>query len=441
MSKSLFLLSLCLLLLLIVVNIVSSDSLLCANSPNGGKCSSNVNFSTKRYILYDVNPPEGFNLRRDVYIRIAVFIKKLLEENSKYHWTLVLPPWGKLYHWRSKDIGAQVRIPWGNFFDISSLKKYIPVIEMYEFLKEYPSIEGGTDLDIVYILQNDEEMFKTGKFREKNEITNCPKGRVRYEQIGENEFFGNFWGYDNITARNLKCVTFHGTASKLRGNLRPQLYGSIVFDHMEIALHDVYGSREFWRARRSMRYNSELYEIANNFRQRELNSNDVDDFTERPDNWQEEKDRRNAVGGPYLAVHLRRQDFLQGRAETIPTIKSAASQLKEKMKELQIKTLFVATDADDYEFKKLEYYLEDFKVVKYIPTERERNKFKDGGIAIIDQIICSHARYFIGTHESTFSFRIQEEREIIGFPINMTFNRLCGNEKKCVNSGKWEIVW
>lgn len=67
---------------------------------------------------------------------------------------------------------------------------------------------------------------------------------------------------------------------------------SIVFDHMEIALHDVYGSREFWRARRSMRYNSELYEIANNFRQRELNSNDVDDFTERPDNWQEEKVRK-----------------------------------------------------------------------------------------------------------------------------------------------------
>jgi hypothetical protein len=30
-----------------------------------------------RYILYDVNPGEGFNLRRDVYMRMAVFVKKL----------------------------------------------------------------------------------------------------------------------------------------------------------------------------------------------------------------------------------------------------------------------------------------------------------------------------------------------------------------------------
>jgi hypothetical protein len=32
-----------------------------------------------RYILYDVNPPEGFNLRRDVYMRMAIFVKKLKE--------------------------------------------------------------------------------------------------------------------------------------------------------------------------------------------------------------------------------------------------------------------------------------------------------------------------------------------------------------------------
>ena len=28
-----------------------------------------------RYILYDVNPGEGFNLRRDVYMRMAVFVR------------------------------------------------------------------------------------------------------------------------------------------------------------------------------------------------------------------------------------------------------------------------------------------------------------------------------------------------------------------------------
>lgn len=58
---------------------------------------------------------------------------------------------------------------------------------------------------------------------------------------------------------------------------------------MEIPLHDFYGSVDYWTARRSMRYNKELYEIANEFRQKYLNSNDIDDRTERPEDWTEEK--------------------------------------------------------------------------------------------------------------------------------------------------------
>ena len=30
-----------------------------------------------RYIFYDVNPGEGFNLRRDVFMRVAVMVKRL----------------------------------------------------------------------------------------------------------------------------------------------------------------------------------------------------------------------------------------------------------------------------------------------------------------------------------------------------------------------------
>lgn len=49
------------------------------------------------YILYDINPPEGFNLRRDVYVRLAVFLKKLIKRDKEYQWQLVLPPWGNFY--------------------------------------------------------------------------------------------------------------------------------------------------------------------------------------------------------------------------------------------------------------------------------------------------------------------------------------------------------
>ena len=83
-----------------------------------------------RYLLYDVNPPEGFNLRRDVYIRVASLLKTLLKTEE---WVLVLPPWGRLYHWQSPDI-HQVRIPWSDFFDLPSLNRNIPVVEYEQFI-------------------------------------------------------------------------------------------------------------------------------------------------------------------------------------------------------------------------------------------------------------------------------------------------------------------
>lgn len=99
------------------------------------RCFTQNHFAGKRYILYDVNPGEGFNLRRDVYIRVAIFLKRLIERDREFQWQLVLPPWGNLYHWRSRNVKSQERLPWGTFFDITSLQRYIPVIEMYKFME------------------------------------------------------------------------------------------------------------------------------------------------------------------------------------------------------------------------------------------------------------------------------------------------------------------
>lgn len=62
-----------------------------------------------------------------------------------------------------------------------------------------------------------------------------------------------------------------------------------MFHHMEIPLHDHYGSRDYWQARRSMRYNKNLYKIASNFRLKHLDSKDENDNTKRPTDWQQEK--------------------------------------------------------------------------------------------------------------------------------------------------------
>ncbi|KYM92137.1 GDP-fucose protein O-fucosyltransferase 2, partial [Atta colombica] len=413
------------------------------------------------YILYDVNPAEGFNLRRDVYIRIAVFLRKLIERDKEFQWQLVLPPWGNLYHWRSRNIGSQERLFWSTFFDITSLQLYIPVIEMYEFVKgtflyvffliarllilEYSCGNREVQLDRLYILQNDEEMFKTGKFEDKNELIECDHDSLRYHKLKQHMYTGPFWGYSNVTARDVKCLKFHGMARDLSQNLKPTRYRSIMFDRMEIALHDEYGSKEYWRARRSMRYNSELYNIAEDYRKTFLNSTNKNDNTERPADWTKEKvyfqNRRNARGGSYLAVHLRRRDFIMAHKASVPTIMNTALQLQKRMVKLGLTLLFIATDAEQYEFEELKLYLPQYKIMKYVPSDYVINKFKDGGVAIIDQIICSYARYFIGTHESTFTFRIQEDREIIGFPSDTTFNKLCKTNEDCTIDGFWSIVW
>ena len=81
------------------------------------------------------------------------------------------------------------------------------------------------------------------------------------------------------------------------------------------------------------------------------------------------------------------------------------------------------------------------RMVLYRPPLSIRREVKDGGMAIVEQIICSRARHFIGSYESTFSFRIQEEREILNLPAESTFNRFCGDStSSCEQPAKWRIL-
>jgi hypothetical protein len=62
-----------------------------------------------------------------------------------------------------------------------------------------------------------------------------------------------------------------------------------MFDHAEVALHDMFGDTLYWKARRSMRFASVLVKLAASFRMEYLNSTDETDGTIRPDDWTEEK--------------------------------------------------------------------------------------------------------------------------------------------------------
>lgn len=157
-------------------------------------------------------------------------------------------------------------------------------------------------------------------------------------------------------------------------------------------------------------------------------------------------ERSHDRGGPYLCVHLRRKDYVSSRSGQIPSIKGAADQVGHKASRQGVKLVYVASDAPQAEVDEFQKYIESshgVRVHRFRPSSTEQLRdLKDGGVAIVDQIICSHAKYFIGSYESTFSFRIQEEREIMGFQPKTTFSMLCPDGKEnCEKGSVWKVVY
>ncbi|XP_037574184.1 GDP-fucose protein O-fucosyltransferase 2 [Dermacentor silvarum] len=390
----------------------------------------------RNYLLHDVNPGEGFNLRRDVYMRVARLVAALNADSHRENWVLVLPPWGPLYHWQSKDIGSQSKIRWEEFFDINSLAGYVPVMEFEDYIHSV-----GRLIDKIFFLQHYPSTFTSSTWVEKYEESPCLEETDYYEE-SDGEFSGWFWGYYDVTSKEVACLYVQGSGSTLKPLLQEHSnYTAIMLDRAEVILHDNFGDPVYWEIRRSMRFSKRLRDVADKFRRDTLNSDDERDDTVLEEDWKVVSNRtQHAMGGPYLAVHLRRQDYVKSRPKDVPDLKWAAEQIQVLLEKQGLKKVFVATDAGDEEFQALKTYLPE--AVRFEPSKELRKELKDGGLAIIDQWIAAHARYFVGSYESTFSFRIQEEREIMNFDPDTTFNRLCGNgQKTCTQPTRWRIAY
>lgn len=405
------------ILLLLWVYTLYTD---CSDTDSVTSDSVGTSSTIFKYLLYDVSAHEGFNLRRDVYMRLAVFIKHLNKGPIK--WQLVLPSWNQLPHWKSQRAGNQRQLPWGLFFDLNSLRSYIPVIEAYEFFEDNRNVP----LDQVFILQHYSDLWSENfTWDDKWDVEECRKpSKFRFSRTKPGMYTGSALGFHNIYAKNIQCVSFQGTAKLLNDIFGAFNVNFVLIEHAEIVLHDYYGSAEYWECRRSMKFSNDLINQARNFIQFTFNST-----------------QETRVGDPYICVHFRRQDYVQSRPTQVPSVSFTAYQIKKKLEELDLNSVFVATDTTDDEFQDLRRKLFPFKTIRYEPSQAVLQKYKDGGVAIIEQIICSHARYFIGSIESTFSFRIQEERELLKMNPDTTFNRLCGDtEEHCQQPTRWRLV-
>lgn len=189
------------------------------------------------FLFYDVNPVEGFNLRRDVYIRMAVFTKFLQSQPGFENVKLVLPPFYQLYHWQiNKPSESSEILFWNHFFDLSSLKKYTQVIDIWEYFEIMNECFGhkkvrNYKLDYVFKLTHFASMFSSGKFEEKYEIgkVDCEKERRR---VG-NQFINL---YSNFTIENFHCTEFQGSASLLHDLFKEYVkrYFKLKFIHLPL---------------------------------------------------------------------------------------------------------------------------------------------------------------------------------------------------------------
>lgn len=417
-----------------VLVFISMNGIFAHNENNLYRKEDNEPSKPTRYLLYDVNPGEGFNLRRDVYMRVANLVKFLNEDEK---WTLVLPPWGKMYHWQTKDL-TQMKIPWSNFFDLESLSLHVPVMEFDEYIK----ITGRPMVNEVYYLQRFAEGWT--KWEEKIEKRDCIEN-PRYSKNAEGKWRGQFFGYSEFYADKFTCLSTQAYAVSFKPFLMKNTTARSVFlDRAESLIHGQYSewSKEFWTARRSMVFSKKLRGIADEFRKKNLDSDDKSDKTELQVWTEMERKPGDAKGGPYVAVHLRRKDYLYAHGKQVPSLENAAKQIIKYLDKYKIKKLYVASDAPAAELADFKKLFKGVKVYRYQPEPDVLQDIKDGGQAIIDQWICAHARIFIGSYVSTFTFRIHEERQILGFKPESTFNRLCGDEEAedCEQPTQWKMV-
>lgn len=350
---------------------------------------------------------------------------------------------------------------WNHFFDIESLELFTEVIELYKLFDIILKETGGRpfmEIDEIYKLQHFEAMFDSGVFIDKYEETACP--RNEYDSY-------HYLEYYNITEKTITCLNFQGSASLLikvleEYKVKHHKVGNrriVLIAHAETALHDVFGGTEYWSGRRSMRFNKYLQTVGDAYRMDFLRSTNEKDLVQRPDKWTDEKVKiiwladniiyliifqqpyRGAIGGEYLCVHMRRADFTFGRETQLPSLRSVANQIKRALAELGLHKIYLSSDCSGSEFHDLKSMLRGTNLHKFKPPWEYHQMLGDGGLAVIDQIICSHARWFIGTFESTFTYRIYEEREILGFPTKTTFNTLCKRDDlvDCNRNSVWPI--
>lgn len=129
--------------------------------------------------------------------------------------------------------------------------------------------------------------------------------------------------------------------------------------------------------------------------------------------------KENNPSDSYIAVHWRQDDFLKVRPHVTFTAKELVEFCKEKIKEFDIKNVYISTDSTNKE--DLDYIDSNLPTFKFPDIEN----FDNIEYAIIESIICSSSDLFIGTSHSLYTSNIIGERNKLNIEENKSiiFNK------------------
>ena len=187
------------------------------------------------------------------------------------------------------------------------------------------------------------------------------------------------------------------------------------FDRISPAYED--GKARFWDERRHLHYASPIQEAALAFIQSKMSAEAAADAA--------------GQGGPgtgFVSLHWRRKDFESHHAATYTTAAEVAATLLKYCNEQGVYTVFLATDGSEDEVAALRRALG--AAVSADCAERQASgenrscpaaelvtydhsfkpDFNPMQSALVEQLIASKGRVFLGTHHSTFSLEVHFER-------------------------------
>ncbi|KYO00082.1 putative GDP-fucose protein O-fucosyltransferase 2 [Plasmodium gaboni] len=340
----------------------------------------------KKYILYDVNIGEGFNLQKEIFYRLSLVTYNMNKDDKRNIYYLVLPPWCYVTHWNRKK---KNKITWSFFFNTDIMKKVIPIIEYEEYERIY-----GNFCDIMinskYMFDNyKEKSFMILPFEECNMNANrfkqiCKKCNHKYNVI--------YSGYCiTINTKQSECYSYRMISSYF-----------ITFILQNLYLYNITSVLIKQSTNILVPFANELYEN---------NIEDILLFNNKLLSYGDNYIYNILKTYNYISSHLRYNDFRNIARYNIPPIHIALLKLLYIMFIHNYDIIFIASDEKVQIQKVIHKHFNQYK--NYFYFYNNNNNLHEGEFAIIEQWICTRSHIFIGNIFSRFTMHINWERHLI----------------------------